>query len=75
MGFFTFMLGGFFERDEASLNAFFLWHPWLYLFLVPSVGMRLWAEERRSGTLELLFTLPVTALQAIAGKYLAGRRR
>jgi len=72
MGFFTFMLGGFFDRDEASLSAFFLWHPWLYMFLVPSVGMRLWAEERRSGTLELLFTLPVTALQAIAGKYLAG---
>ena len=44
-GFFTFMLGGFFERGEANLNSFFTWHPWLYLFLVPAAGMRLWAEE------------------------------
>ena len=70
-GFFTFAAGQFFERGEASLGAFFGWHPWLYLVLVPAVGMRLWAEERRSGTLELLFTLPVTPWQAIAGKFLA----
>jgi ABC-2 type transport system permease protein len=70
-GFFTFMVGGFFERGEASLIAFFMWHPWFYLFLVPAVGMRLWAEERRVGTLELLFTMPVTPWQAIVGKFLA----
>src|SRR5580692_862527 len=72
MGVFTFMFGGFFERGQAMLdNAFFLWHPWLYLFLVPAVGMGLWAEERRLGTLELLLTLPITAWQAIVGKFLA----
>jgi ABC-2 type transport system permease protein len=70
-GFFTFMLGGFFERGEANLNSFFIWHPWLYLFLVPAAGMRLWAEERRVGTLELLLTMPITAWQAIVGKFLA----
>lgn len=70
-GFFTFMVGGFFERGEASLTSFFMWHPWFYLFLVPAVGMRLWAEERRVGTLELLFTMPVTPWQAIVGKFLA----
>jgi len=70
-GFFTFTAGQFFERGEASLGAFFAWHPWLYLVLVPAVGMRLWAEERRSGTLELLFTLPIAPWQAIAGKFLA----
>lgn len=70
-GSFTFLLGGFFERNEASLDAFFMWHPWLYLFLVPAVGMRLWSEERRQGTLELLMTMPVTPWQAIAGKFLA----
>src|SRR5712672_1681950 len=70
-GFFTFMLGGFFERKEASLVAFFLWHPWMFLFLVPAVGMRLWSEERRQGTLELLLTMPITAWQAIVGKFLA----
>ena len=70
-GFFTFMLGGFFERHEASLVSFFLWHPWLYLFLVPAVGMRLWSEERRLGTMELLLTMPITAWQAIVGKFLA----
>ena len=69
--FFTFMIGGFFERGQASLVSFFGWHPWLYLFLVPAVGMRMWAEERRSGTIELLLTLPVTTWQAIAGKFLA----
>src|SRR3954468_16502009 len=70
-GFFTFMLGGFFERREASLASFFIWLPWLYLFLVPAVGMRLWSEERRQGTMELLLTMPVTAWQAIVGKFLA----
>jgi ABC-2 type transport system permease protein len=73
IGFFTFsaQLGQFFERQEASLAAFFTWHPWIYLFLVPAVGMRLWSEERRQGTLELLFTMPVTPWQAILGKFLA----
>lgn len=71
-GFFTFMLGGFFEMGEASLAySFFRWHPWLYLFLVPAAGMRLWAEERRLGTMELLLTMPITAWQAIVGKFLA----
>lgn len=71
-GFFTFMIGGFFERDQAALaRPFFDWHPWFYLFLVPAVGMRLWAEERRVGTIELLLTMPITAWQAIVGKFLA----
>lgn len=70
-GFFTFMVGGFFERGEASLTSFFIWHPWLYLFLVPAVGMRLWSEERRLGTIELLLTMPVTTWQAIVGKFVA----
>jgi len=70
-GFFTFMVSQLFGRGEASLSAFFLWHPWLYLFLVPAVGMRLWSEERRSGTIELLLTMPITAWQAIVGKFLA----
>src|SRR5687767_6806847 len=70
-GFFTFTAGNFFERGEASLAAFFGWHPWVYLVLVPAVGMRLWAEERRSGTLELLFTMPVAPWQAILAKFLA----
>lgn len=71
-GFFTFMLGNFFERNEASLEVFFLWHPWLYMFLVPALGMRLWSEERRSGTIELLLTMPINQWHAIVGKYLAG---
>jgi ABC-2 type transport system permease protein len=71
-GFFTFFVGNFFERGQASLSApFFDWHPWFYLFLVPAVGMRLWAEERRVGTIELLLTMPVTTWQAIVGKFLA----
>lgn len=70
-GFFTFTAGAFFERGEASLMSFFMWHPWLYLVLVPAVGMRLWSEERRAGTLELLFTLPIAPWQAILGKFLA----
>jgi ABC-2 type transport system permease protein len=70
-GFFTFTAGAFFERGEAGLGAFFAWHPWLYLILVPAVGMRLWSEERRAGTIELLLTMPVTTAQAIIGKFLA----
>ena len=70
-GFFTFTAGNFFERGEASLAAFFGWHPWLYLVVVPAIGMRLWAEERRSGTLELLFTMPIATWQAILAKFLA----
>ncbi len=70
-GFFTFTIGNFFERGEASLVSFFTWHPWLYLFLVPAVGMRLWSEERRLGTMELLLTMPLTSWQAIVGKFLA----
>lgn len=71
VGFFTFMVGRFFQRAEASLVSFFIWHPWLYLFLVPAVGMRLWSEERRLGTIELLLTMPVSPWQAIVGKFLA----
>ncbi|HLS87539.1 MAG TPA: ABC transporter permease [Burkholderiales bacterium] len=70
-GFFTFTAGNFFERGEASLAAFFGWHPWIFLVVVPAIGMRLWAEERRSGTLELLFTMPIATWQAILGKFLA----
>jgi ABC-2 type transport system permease protein len=70
-GAFTFFLGSFFERGQADLESFFVFHPWLYLFLVPAVAMRLWAEERRTGTIELLMTLPVTGFQAVLGKFLA----
>jgi ABC-2 type transport system permease protein len=70
-GVFAFYLGNFYERGYADLNPFFRFHPWLYLFLVPAISMRLWAEERRSGTIELLFTLPMTTLQAVLGKFLA----
>ena len=70
-GFFTFMVGNFFGRGQANLLSFFVWHPWLYLFLVPAVGMRMWSEERRLGTIELLLTMPITPWQAIVGKFLA----
>ncbi len=70
-GFFTFKLGRFYESGQADLRSFFLWHPWLYLFIVPAVSMRLWSEEKKSGTIELLLTLPVTLFQATAGKFLA----
>ncbi len=70
-GIFAFYLGNFYERGFADLDPFFRFHPWLYLFLVPAISMRLWAEERRSGTIELLFTLPLTTLQAVLGKFLA----
>lgn len=68
---FTFYLGGFYDRGQADLQPFFQFHPWLFLFLVPAVGMRLWAEERKSGSIELLLTLPVTLWQAVFGKFLA----
>jgi ABC-2 type transport system permease protein len=67
----TFHVGGFFERGRADLAAFFVFHPWLYLFLIPALGMRLWAEERKSGTLEFLLTLPLGTTAAVVGKFLA----
>jgi ABC-2 type transport system permease protein len=70
-GAFTFWLGGFYERGQADLAPFFNFHPWLYLFLVPAVAMRLWAEERRSGSIELLLTLPLRPGVAVAAKFLA----
>lgn len=70
-GFFTFQFGRFFEQGQADLKAFFMWHPWLYLFIVPAVSMRLWSEERRTGTIELLLTLPVKLWEAVLGKFLA----
>jgi ABC-2 type transport system permease protein len=68
---FTFYLGNFYERGQADLLPFFSFLPWLYLFLVPAVSMRLWSEERKSGTIELLLTLPITMWQAVSGKFLA----
>jgi len=70
-GVFTFYLGDFFERGQADLAPFFDFHPWLYLFLVPALSMRLWAEERKSGTIELLLTLPVTTTAVVIAKFLA----
>lgn len=70
-GFFTFSVGRFYESGQADLQGFFFWHPWLYLILVPAAAMRLWSEERRTGTIELLLTLPVKTSQAILGKFLA----
>lgn len=70
-GIFTFYMGSFYERGQADLAPFFNYHPWLYLFLVPAVSMRLWAEERKSGSIELLLTLPVRTWQAVVGKFFA----
>ncbi len=70
-GIFTFYVGGFYERNQADLQPFFQFHPWLYLFLIPAISMRLWSEERKSGTVELLMTLPVALSHAVLGKYLA----
>ncbi len=70
-GVFTFYLGGFYESGQANLSPFFNFHPWLYLFLVPAIAMRLWAEERKSGSIELLMTLPITRAEAVLGKFLA----
>ena len=67
----TFYLGNFFERGQADLQPFFDFHPWLYLFLIPALSMRLWAEERKSGSVELLLTLPITTPQAVLGKFFA----
>ena len=67
----TFNLGSFFERGQADLNPFFTFIPWVFLLLVPAITMRLWAEERRLGTIELLLTLPITQAQAVLGKFLA----
>jgi ABC-2 type transport system permease protein len=68
---FTFYLGSFYERGQADLASFFTFHPWLYLFLVPALSMRLWAEERKSGSIELLMTLPLEVWQAVVGKFFA----
>jgi len=70
-GVFTFYFGGFYESGQADLTSFFYWHPWLYLFLVPALSMRVWAEERKSGSIELLMTLPLEIWQAVVGKFLA----
>jgi ABC-2 type transport system permease protein len=71
MGAFTFYLGHFYDNGSADLSVFFGYHPWLYLFLMPALAMRLWAEERRGGTLELLLTLPIPPWKAVLGKFLA----
>jgi len=70
-GIFTFYIGGWFEREQADLKPFFDYHPLLYLFLIPALSMRLWAEERKTGTIELLMTLPISTWQAVIAKYLA----
>ena len=70
-GIFTFYLGAFYERAQADLEPFFRFHPWLYLFLIPAISMRLWSEERKSGTIELLMTLPISIGEAVTGKFLA----
>ena len=68
---FTYYLGGFYEHGQADLDAFFTFHPWLYLFLIPAIAMKLWAEERKSGSIELLMTQPVSLRDAVLGKFLA----
>src|SRR5260370_3524068 len=70
-GILTFFVGNFFERGQADLQPFFTFHPWLYVVLIPALSMRLWAEERRSGTIELFLTLPIRMTEAVAGKFLA----
>ena len=72
IGFLTFFVSRFYEAGQADLRPFFFWHPWIFLILVPAAAMRLWAEERRSGTIETLLTLPITMTQAILGKFIAG---
>ena len=69
---FTFFIGRLFDSNQASLSSFFMYLPWIYLVFVPAIGMRLWAEERRSGTVEILFTLPVTMLEVVLAKFMAG---
>ncbi|HXW73197.1 MAG TPA: ABC transporter permease subunit [Steroidobacteraceae bacterium] len=68
---FTYYLGGFYEHGQADLDSFFTFHPWLYLFLIPAIAMKLWAEERKSGSIELLMTQPVSLRDAVLGKFLA----
>ncbi|MFT4583221.1 MAG: ABC-2 type transport system permease protein [Gammaproteobacteria bacterium] len=70
-GVFTFYLGGLYERNQADLEPFFRFHPWLYMLLIPAISMRLWSEERKAGTLELLMTLPISLVEAVVGKFLA----
>lgn len=70
-GIFTFYLGSFYERNQADMEPFFQFHPWLYLFLIPAIAMRLWSEELKSGTIELLATLPLTIYEAVLAKFLA----
>lgn len=70
-GAFTFYLSDFYGRGQADLEPFFTWHPWLYLFLIPAISMRLWAEERKSGTLEILTSFPIPLWQMVTGKFLA----
>src|SRR5260370_27596807 len=70
-GILTFFAGDFFERGQADLQSFFTFHPWLYLVLIPALSMRLWAEERKSGTIELFLTLPIRMTEAVVGKFLA----
>ncbi|RPH07829.1 MAG: ABC transporter permease [Alphaproteobacteria bacterium TMED93] len=70
-GLFTFYLGNFFELGQANLSSFFEWHPWLYLFLIPSITMRLWAEEKKSGTIEFITTLPISVTSIVIGKFFA----
>jgi ABC-2 type transport system permease protein len=70
-GLFTFYIGAFYERGQADLEPFFRYHPWLYMLLIPAISMRLWSEERKSGTLELLLTLPISLAEAVVGKFLA----
>ncbi len=70
-GIFTFYIGAFYERNQADLDPFFRFHPWLYLFLIPAIAMRLWSEERKTGTIELLMTLPISVPEAVIGKFLA----
>ena len=67
----AFYVGGFFESGQANLISFFFYHTWLYLLLIPAISMRLWAEERKTGTIELLMTLPVSISDAVLGKYFA----
>src|SRR5947207_11770387 len=69
-GMLTFFVGNFFERGQADLQSFFTFHPWLYVVLIPALAMRLWAEERRSGTIELFLTLPIRMTEAVAGSLL-----
>ncbi|MEN2494923.1 MAG: hypothetical protein TECD_00833 [Hyphomicrobiaceae bacterium hypho_1] len=68
---FAFYIGNFFVRGQADLKVFFQYHPWIYIILIPAIAMRLWAEERKSGTIELLMTLPITTSHAVIGKFLA----